>query len=251
MTTTIVSSPLSRAGVHRIGQLLAAALLGLGLLAACASTDITQRDEYRGPKLPRPGRIIVYDFAATPTDLPAWSDARAAYDQAGAQMTAAELAAGRKLGADVARELVTKINDTGMHAVRAAGQPAPELNDVVLIGYFTSVDPGSGAERVLIGFGKGAASVGAHAEGYHMTESGMAKLGGGTVSSGGGGKSPGLVVPALVTIATANPIGLVVGGAVKAEGEISGSSGAKGSADHIADEIAKLLKGKFQEQGWI
>ncbi len=62
---------------------------------------------------------------------------------------------------------------------------------------------------------------------------------------------PGLVVPTIVTIATANPIGLVVGGAVKAEGEISGRSGAKGDAERIANEIAKVLKQRFEEQGWI
>jgi hypothetical protein len=38
---------------------------------------------------------------------------------------------------------------------------------------------------------------------------------------------------------------------VKAEGEISGRTTAEGSADRIADEIAKVLEDKFKEQGWI
>jgi len=232
-------------------RLLASLLIAPGLLAGCASTKISDRQEYEGGQLPRPGRIIVYDFAATPTDLPAWSNERQTYADAAADTTPDELAAGRKLGADVAKELVSKIDKMGMVAVRAAGQPGPQLNDIALIGYFSSIDKGSTAERLLIGFGTGTASVGVHAEGYHMTDTGMVKLGGGTVESGGGGKAPGLVVPALVTIATANPIGLVVGGAVKAEGEISGRTTDVGSAERIADEIAKVLKQKFEEQGWI
>lgn len=251
MTTTRTRS-FPAAGLAARGWCLrAAGLLALGLLAGCASTQVTDRQEYEGANLPRPGRIIVYDFAASPADLPAWSQARSAYAESAADVSAEELAAGRKLGAEVAKDLVAKIDGMGINAVRAAGQPDPQVDDIVLIGYFTSIDEGSGAERVLVGFGKGSASVAARVEGYHMTESGLVKLGGGTVSSGGAGKSPGLVVPALVTIATANPIGLVVGGAVKAEGEMSGRTTAEGSAERIADEIAKVLEGKFKEQGWI
>lgn len=232
-------------------RFLWAGLLGVALIAGCSSTKVSNRQEYEGPTLPRPGRIIVYDFAVSPADLPAWSKASNMFAQAAVKMSAADLEAGHKLGADVAKTLVAKIDAMGINAVRSAGQLAPALNDIVLIGYFTSIDKGSGVERVLIGFGEGSANVGAHAEGYHMTANGLVQLGSGTTDAGGTGKMPGLVVPALVTIATANPIGLVVGGAVKAEGEISGRTTAEGSADRIADEIAKILKSKFEEQGWI
>jgi hypothetical protein len=231
-------------------RLLIASLLSLALAAGCASTKVSDRQEYQGGKLPRPARIIVYDYAVTPADIPAWAQSHDAYSDAGAPMTADELAEGRKLGADVAKELVEKINKTGMVAVRSEGQAAPQLNDIVLVGYFTSVDEGSATERMLVGFGKGAANVGAHAEGYHMTDTGLVVLGSGDIDSGGG-KSPGLVVPTIVTIATHNPIGLVVSGAVKGVGEATGKSGAKGSADRIASEIAKVLEQRFQEQGWI
>jgi hypothetical protein len=231
-------------------RLIVGSLVAALMLAGCASTKVTNQDAYKGPDLPRPDRIIVYDLAATPSDIPSWSQARKSFAGAGAKMTAEEVDAGRKLGADVAKTLVEKINSTGMKAVRAHGQPSPAINDIVLIGYFTSVEEGSGAKRALIGFGQGAASVGAHVEGYHMTKEGLVLLGSGDADSEGG-KSPGLVVPALVTIATANPIGLLVTGAVKVGGEVSGKSGAKGSADRIADEVAEVLEKRFKEQGWI
>jgi uncharacterized membrane protein len=79
----------------------------------------------------------------------------------------------------------------------------------------------------------------------------MERLGGGTVDSGGAGKAPGLAVSALVTVVTKNPIGLAIGTAAKAEGEISGRTTDVGSAERIADEVAKALKLKFEQQGWI
>jgi hypothetical protein len=220
------------------------------MLAGCASTELTNRTVHEGGPLAKPARIIVYDFAATPADIPAWSEAAKAHKDGSPEMTPEDVEAGRKLGADVAKDLVEQINDTGMTAVRAEGQPKPDLNDIVLIGYFTSVDEGSTGKRMLIGFGQGAASVGARVEGYHMTQSGLELLGSGDANSEGN-KTPGLVVPALVTVATSNPIGLVVMGGAKVAGEVSGSSGAEGSAGRIADEIAEVLEKRFKDEGWI
>jgi hypothetical protein len=54
-----------------------------------------------------------------------------------------------------------------------------------------------------------------------------------------------------VTVATANPIGLVVGGAIKASGEISGRDTIEGAAERTASQIATELKAGFAKQGWI
>ena len=45
-------------------------VLALAVAAGCASTKVVDREEYRGEKIPRPGHIWVYDFAATPADVP-------------------------------------------------------------------------------------------------------------------------------------------------------------------------------------
>ena len=55
----------------------------------------------------------------------------------------------------------------------------------------------------------------------------------------------------LAAAATANPIGLIVGGAVKVGGEVSGSGTIEGSAKRTAAEIADELKVAFEKQGWI
>jgi hypothetical protein len=79
----------------------------------------------------------------------------------------------------------------------------------------------------------------------------MHLLGSAQLESGGGGKSPGVVVPIIVTAATANPIGLIVGGAAKAQGELSGRTTIEGTAKRTADVIAEELRKAFRKQGWI
>jgi hypothetical protein len=102
---------------------------------------------------------------------------------------------------------------------------------------------------MIIGFGAGAAEMDTVVEGYLMTPQGLKKLGSGTLISSGN-KTPGLVVPAAVAIAT-GPVGLIVVGAVKIQGAASGRTGLEGRAKSTADEIATQLKIRFQDRGWI
>jgi hypothetical protein len=226
-------------------------LIALIAVVGCASTEVTDREKYEGKRLARPDRIIVHDFAAAPGDLPSFSEARGRHAAPSKPRTAEEIATGQKLGAQVAADLVAEIREMGLPAVRSAGQPAAKKGDIALVGYFESIDEGSRMKRVVIGFGSGTAELKTQVEGYLMTESGMRKLGSGGVESGGGGKSPGVVVPLIVTVATANPIGLAVGGAVKAQGELSGRTTIEGTAKRTADVIAEELRKAFQKQGWI
>jgi hypothetical protein len=218
------------------------------LLAGCASTNVTERQTYAGPKLPRPDRIIVYDFAATPEEVSAQSALAAA--QATTPQTPQDIEVGRKLGAEVAKQLVVDLQNMGLPAVQAAGQPPPRVNDIVIKGSFVTIQEGSAGKRVLLGFGSGASELKTVVEGYQMTAQGLRKLGGGEVAAGGN-KTPGMVVPLAVTAATANPLGLLVVGGMKAYGEMSGSSEIEGRAKATAEEIAAQLKVAAQKQGWI
>ncbi len=218
--------------------------------AACASIEVSNRDEYRGEKLARPGRILIHDFATDPADLPTWSQAAKTHGDARAEVSAEEAAAGRKLGAQMAIELVSQIDDMGLEAERAAGARSPADGDLVIVGYLSSLDEGSGFKRVVLGFGSGAAEVTSHVEGYLATSEGMQLLGSGDLESNKG-RSPGAVVPLIVTIATANPIGLIVTAPIKVGSEMSGRSKVEGVGKRMAGEIADVLEEKFREQGWI
>lgn len=232
---------------------------GLLLLTGCASTDVTSLQAYRGERLPRPGKIVVYDFATTPADLPPGLP----YEAAAIGITSAartnpptpaEVATVRKLGTLVAQELVKNLRAMGLPAVEgtAAAMPPASLqpDDIALAGYFATVDPGSEAKRLMIGFGSGAPELNTVIEGYQMTPQGtLLRLGGGTVDAGGT-KVPGMLVPLAVVAANGNPIGLIVNGAIKVHGEESGSATIEGAAKRTADKIAEQMRPTIERQGW-
>jgi len=53
------------------------------------------------------------------------------------------------------------------------------------------------------------------------------------------------------TLASGNPVGLIVSSEVKGYGEASGKSTVEGRAQQTAKEIAAHLKTRFAEEGWI
>jgi hypothetical protein len=223
--------------------------LALIALVGCASTKVTERQDYQHGQLPRPDRILVYDFATTYADLPSWSEPARRY---GATMTTTSdevLEKGRELGAKVANNLIEEIREMGLPATSGEGQTL-RPGDIMIVGYFESIDEGSAAKRVVLGFGSGGADLKTQVEGYQMTEQGPRELGSRDVDSGAG-KSPGVVVPLAVTLATHNPIGLIASTALHVGGEASGKTTIDGSAQRTAKEIGSELKMIFQQNGWI
>ena len=135
-------------------------VFALLVLAGCASTKVTERQAYTGEKLARPDRIIVYDFAATPDEVHAEFALPAATAGAATPQTPQDIEEGRKLGAEVARQLVVDLQNMGLPAVQAVGQPPPRVGDIAIKGSFVSVEEGSAGKRVLLGFGSGASTSG-------------------------------------------------------------------------------------------
>ena len=232
----------------RVISYLFAVFIGAG----CASTDIKQRENLVGAneKLPRPDQILVYDFIATAGDVPSDSSLAGHYSQPLSTQTAEEAQAGRQLGASIARQLVEEIGNMGLRALQAPVGTKVWINDIVIRGYLLSVEEGSGAQRVIIGFGAGASELETAVEGFQMTKDGLRKLGSGTVDSGGS-KAPGEILGVAGLAATGNPAGLIISTGLKVYGEESGKSTVQGRAQQTAKEIADQLKVRFQQQGWI
>lgn len=225
-------------------------LVALLLLAGCASTKITSQERLYTGQLPRPAHIWVYDFAATPTDLPPGSMLSSLYSQDAGSQSAEQITTGRRLGAQIATELVNQIQKMKLPAVYVTGQQQAQFNDLILRGALLSFNAGDATKRVAIGLGSGSSELKAAMETWQVTPQGLRKLGGGTGESGGS-KTPGAAVGTAAMLATANPAGLIVSTGTKVYGEASGSSKIEGRAEQIAKEIAARLKERFQEQGWI
>ncbi|PTR10851.1 uncharacterized protein DUF4410 [Nitrosospira sp. Nsp5] len=225
-------------------------LFAIVAIAGCASSTVKERQEYRGGKIARPDHIIVYNFAATPADVPAESPLAGQNLEHSTSQTANQTATGRRLGAQIAAGLVTKIRAMGLPAQQASTKTSPQVGDLVIRGYLISIEEGSTVKRVSIGLGSGASELKAMAEVYLMTDSGLQKLGSGRVDSTGG-KAPGGAMGVAALAATGNPAGLIIGTGMKMYGETTGSSKIEGRAEDMATEIANILKVKFKEQGWI
>jgi hypothetical protein len=226
------------------------ALFVIFVIAGCASTKVTNRDQFVTGKLPRPANIWVHDFAATPTDVPKDATIAGVHSEHQEPQTAEQIKSGRKLGAEIASELIAHINKMGMSAKKAQKGATPQVNDIVIQGYLVSFAEGSKDKRLLIGFGSGASHLQAAAEGFQVTPEGLRKLGSGTTDSGGS-KTPGAGLGIVALAATHNPAGLIISSGVKIYDEKSGKSTVEARAKQTAEEIADVLKNRFQEQGWI
>jgi hypothetical protein len=225
-------------------------LLALVPLGIEAGTKVTDQDEMVTGKIPKPENIWIYDFAATPSDVPPESAlAQAARDQQGSQ-TPDQVAAGRKLGAEIASELTREIQAMGLPARQPVADTKPEIDDLVIRGHLVSFSEGNEKKRVLVGFGAGESELQAAVEGFQMTDHGLRQLGKGDTESTAG-KTPGVAAGALTTIATHNPLGLIVSTGIKAHEEHSGNDKLDARAKETAKKIADVLKKRFQEQGWI
>src|SRR6204780_2563147 len=189
-------------------------LLALFVAAGCASTNVTQQTPMSNPGLARPNQIWVYNFVANASDMPTNSSIGGEVGAPSTPPTADQIQQGRQLGALIAADLVTDINTMGLSAVQAGPGSSPQVGDGVIRGYLVSAESGSAAGRFIIGFGVGTSEMDTVVEGYAVTPQGWQKLGSGTLSSSGG-KTPGMVVPAAVAIASGNPIGLIVVGGMK------------------------------------
>ena len=225
-------------------------LITLTLLTACASTKVSDQEVlYSGP-LPRPNQIIVYDFVATPEEVP--PDSMLAMQNVAPSTSPSPLQTDldRQLGRQIAIELAQEIRNMGLPGVQATQSTTAQVNDIMLRGYLLTVDKGSAAERVALGLGAGESDLKTLIEGYQMTPRGPRKLGEGDVNAGGG-KTPGAALGLATLLITHNPVGLVVSSGVKAYGEVSGSATIEGRAKATAKEIADVLKPRFEQQGWI
>src|SRR5260370_40616301 len=127
----------------------------------------------------------------------------------------------------------------GMPAIEAGPGSSPQVGDGVIRGYFVSTEGGGAGnmvKRMVIGFGAGTAEMDTVVEGFVMTPQGLRRLGSGTLTSSGN-KTPGLVVPAALAIAAANPVGLIILGGVKIYGAAEGKTGLAWLAQSTAYEL--------------
>jgi len=221
------------------------------LVASCGPTKVKTAEEYSG-ELPRPDRILVYDFAVSSDEVKLDTGLSADIARAveGTPRTADELKIGHAAASALAKELVKEIQGFGLPAERSAGLPSGSGNTLLIHGQLVSIDQGNRTERVVIGLGAGRTDVKAHVQVYEMTAEGKRKVEQ-MQADAKSGRKPGMAeMMGIGAVAGTLATSAAVSGAVSASGEASWET-VEADARQLAKKVAKELGQFFVAQQWI
>ncbi|MBW2723085.1 MAG: DUF4410 domain-containing protein [Deltaproteobacteria bacterium] len=211
---------------------IAAALTALTLFFGCASSKVQGVRDFT-PEAPtsQPPRILIYDFVA---DLPDVNP-----DELKEQREVTQSA-----NDAMADQLVKRIREMGMMALRVADDVRANPGDLLIEGRFVEIDKGNMFTRNLIGFGVGSTEMVSQAQ-VLRSRYGEKQLLFDLRAVAKGKKMPGLVAPLLGGVTLL----IVAASAIGVAGEIAGPVEQDGirMADAIADELAAYSV----EHGWL
>jgi hypothetical protein len=239
-------------GSARSGSALAWALFaGLAIVTVAGCARLSAQDvDVRASGLPRPQVVVVHDFAVSPAAV-ALDTAIGSRIMEAAKGTPQEDEA--KIGEEVARivtdNLVKEIRQLGLPAVAASDPARPDGPSLAIEGQFLTVNQGNRLRRAVIGFGAGESEVRTAVQVYETTgvghrlvedfyttvkssrKPGMGPMGG--MGAAAGRAASGAAVSAGIGLATER------------------SQTVEGDARNTAEEITKVLRKFFAQQGWI
>ena len=147
---------------------------GLLALGACAPTTVESQQDYSGTAaLPRPYRVIVYDFAVSPDEvtLDQGLPEKLVRSFQSASTTEQERLVGQQVAQAIARTMVEEIiNNGGLSAELAQGSPPFPDNVILIKGQILSIDEGNRTTRTLVGLGVGRTHVEADAQVLYLAQ---------------------------------------------------------------------------------
>ena len=231
----------------------AAALCAMMLVTACGSTDaeVTKERDDDDDKLPYPSRILVYDFAVSPSEVSSDSVAAGRLSSVGddPQSNPQRQQLEHQIANVVANRVVAELQQLGLPATRWRG-PAPAGNNIyTLEGQFLTIDEGNAMQRMIIGFGVGGTELRVLVQAYHVNAGRKQLLGEAEVSSESSSR-PG--------IAATLPVGAAVSGIATAAAVQTGvgvvtemNTDVREGAEDTAEAIIDLLEPRMDDQGWF
>jgi hypothetical protein len=227
-------------------------LVGWVVVSGLSGCTTVQQVYYYGGPVPRPDRILVYDFAFSPgsVELDSGLAERITEASQGTPRTHEEMEVGRKVATMLSEHLVAEIRRMGLPVQRTSAPPPSWGRSVMIKGAFLSIDEGNRTERLVIGLGAGRSDVRIAASVLEALSPGSRVLEQFEVDAKSG-RRPGMAETlgfgAAAGHIASSTIVSVGGGAVSeaygATVEADAQRGAKGLADQ--------LKPFFASKGWI
>lgn len=236
--------------VRRFGAVL---VLSCALMSGCASGHVTSVSEQAAPLGTSPATIYVSAFDIDANDVKvdrggAMKQIKADIDGTSVAQTQVDTAAQAR--DDVADEIVSELQQMGLHAVRLEGPVPAGQNALIVTGRFQTIDEGNHRRRMLIGFGAGKSEVGASVQLVYQTANGMTQVAQTFDASADSGKAPGIAVTGGVGAAAGHVATAAVAGAGlhavsdKKRGSVSAES------KNIAEAVARQVAQFGVAQGW-
>ena len=224
------------------------AVLLAGFIAACGQTGIRKVALTAETNLPRPSRILVYDFAVSEQEVKEYQGIMRQ------QPTIKDAPERERLIAQevkdaLAEELMGALRPLGFTVERVNRGAKPTGNDLLIDGQFLTVDEGNPLHRLVVGFGTGSSLVHTQVQVYQASED--RKLLDFTTQSDSG------ITPGAAATLGAGAVaqGGLTAGAVVANTAVSGvktyKSGVAQMAAASGDQVARYLSEFFAKQGWI
>jgi hypothetical protein len=213
-------------------------------LTACGQSAVRPIARVVDGSLPRPTRILLYDFAVNDVDV---SEYQGIMRQQPANPNAAERQRdlGKFAANTLAAELAQALRQLGFTVARVPRATAVENHDLLIDGQFENVDEGSPLRRFFIGFGSGAAKMETRTQVYQGAERRKLLE---FISSSDSGKFPGAVATAPAGIAAPVTVGV---GTAGGRAIASGPANVAAMAAANADQAARYLSEFFAKQGWV
>jgi hypothetical protein len=234
---------LARRNVPR-ALLLMIASLGLG---ACAQPAVRPFIRTGENGLPRPARIIIYDFAASEIEVVEYQGVFR-QQPSNPNPTERRRAIARNVSDALSLEFARALQELGFSVERGV-RGTTDADDILIIeGEFIRIDEGSPLRRWVVGFGSGAARVQTRVRVYQgprqkkllefSTDADSGKMPGAAVTVSAGAAAPMIVSAGLFT------------GSALATG-FQNRSDVSQLAQSSADQAVRYLSEFFARQGWI
>ncbi len=224
---------------------VAVSLLVAALGCAGASSQQTRQYAADGT-LPRPPVLLVYDFAVNPQD--ALADTFGEEFSPEPEPPSKEMQEGRVVATALAEAVVAKLRKRGIHAERAVRSTPIPQHALVVKGQFLTIEKGSRAKRMIIGFGAGMTELRVRGQVYQMRETGLVRVSEGE-GRAHGDRMPGMAVPVGVGAAAGRVVtSAIISGGMNIVQEVTGEL--RGDVERLAEQFAERAENFYKRQGW-
>jgi len=222
------------------------------LLSGCAPTSVQVMEEHSG-QLPRPERVLVYDFALSLGDISLAEGLGADIKKyaEGTPKSVEERRISRAIADAMSEELVKKLQAMGMPAQRAYGAPPSGGHDLLIHGRFLDVDQGNETERMVIGLGLGASKVTTHIDVYETSPDGQTQIVTDFRTTAKSVIKPGMAETMGVGALAGNLAASAAVSTVVGVGSQVFKDSITAEAKRTADKVSEKLADFFSRQGWI